>query len=428
VYEVDTRLLEREKENRPIRIGLVGAGQMGTEIVCQVGEMVGMEIAVIVDLTEERSRAGYSYSKKQKKVVFAANLNEAEAAVADGKWVAAVDYHLVTRLSAVDAIIDATGSTKMGAEIAMDGIYNKKHIVMMNVECDVTIGAILRKMAEDAGVVYSLAAGDEPAAIIELYRFANALGFEIVSAGKGKNNPLDIYATPDVVKEKAEKRKMSAKMLCEFVDGSKTAVEMCAVSNATCLVPDVRGMHAAKAKVPDLVKVFIPKTDGGILEKSGVVDFAIGVHPGVFVVIKTDNQRIMDGMAQRDMGEGPYYSLYRPFHLCSVEVPLTVAQAVLYGESSGHPKFSPTSECLAVAKKDIKAGETLDGIGAYCYRGSIDTIDKAREEDLLPLGLAMGCLAKQDIPIDTVISYPMIDIVEETVLVQLRRLQDRMHR
>ena len=427
MYEIDTRLREREAAGEPIRVGLIGAGQMGTEIVAQIGEMVGMEVAVIVDLSEDRAAAGYAHSKKRREIVCAGDPAEAEAATAHGKWVAATDHYVATRHSAIDVVVDATGSTRMGAEIAMDAIYNKKHVVMMNVECDVTVGAILRKLADDAGVVYSLAAGDEPAAIVELYRFANALGFEIVSAGKGKNNPLDIYATPESVRAKAEQRKMSAKMLCEFVDGSKTAVEMCAVSNATGLVPDIRGMHAAKATVPELAKVFIPRTDGGILEKSGVVDFAIGVHPGVFVVAKTYNQRIIDGMVQRDMGEGPYYTLYRPFHLCSVEVPLTIAQTVLYGESSGHPLFTPTSECLAVAKRDITAGEILDGIGEYCYRGSIDTAKTARDEGLLPLGLAMGCVARQDIPKETVITYSMVESVEETVLVQLRRLQDRLH-
>jgi predicted homoserine dehydrogenase-like protein len=427
MYEIDTRLREREAAGKPIRVGLIGAGQMGTEIVAQIGEMVGMDVAVIVDLSEDRARAGYANSKKRRDIMFAENLGKAEAATAAGKWVTATDHHLATRHSDIDVIVDATGSTRMGAEIAMDAVYNKKHVVMMNVECDITVGSFLRKMADDAGVVYSLAAGDEPAAIVELYRFANALGFEIVAAGKGKNNPLDIYATPESVREKADARKMSARMLCEFVDGSKTAVEMCAVSNATGLIPDVRGMHAAKATVPELTRVFVPKSDGGILDKSGIVDFAIGVHPGVFVVAKTDNQRIMDGMVQRDMGDGPYYTLYRPFHLCSVEVPLTIAQTVLYGESSGHPLFTPTSECLAIAKKDITAGETLDGIGEYCYRGSIDTARTAKEEDLLPLGLAMGCIARQDIPKDTVISYSMVDLVEETVLVQLRRLQDRLH-
>ena len=208
---------------------------------------------------------------------------------------------------------------------------------------------------------------------------------------------------------------------------SKTAIEMAAVSNATGLVPDIQGMHGAKSSVDTLKQVFCPKKDGGVLNKVGVVDFAIGVHPGVFLIVMTDNQRIKDGLAQRDMGLGPYYTLFRPFHLCSVEVPLSVAQTVLYHESSGHPLKKLISECIAIAKKDLKARETLDGIGEYCYRGSIELADIARQENMLPLGLAKGCVLNVDVPKDTVVTYDMVDIVDESVLWQLRRIQDKLY-
>ncbi len=328
-------------------------------------------------------------------------------------------------MKAVDVVIDATGSTEMGARISLEAINNGKHIVMMNVECDITIGPILRRMAENAGVVYSLAAGDEPAAIVELYRFAKSLGFEIIAAGKGKNNPLNIHATPDTEREKAEKRKMSANMLCEFVDGTKTAIEMAAVSNATGLIPDKRGMHAARSTVEELNKVFVPASDGGILKHRGVVDFAIGVHPGVFIVVSTNNERIKEGLVQRDMGEGPYYTLFRPYHLCSIEVPLTVAQCAIYRESSGHPLNHLTSECITVAKSDLAAGTVLDGIGGFCYRGSIELYTVAAKERLLPLGLAKGSVLKCDVAKDTPITMDMIESIPESVLYDLRRLQNR---
>lgn len=343
-----------------------------------------------------------------------------------GKAVAASDYRVATRLPEVDVVIDATGSVEMGALCALDAIHHKKHTVMMSVECDVTIGPILKRFADDAGVVYTMAAGDEPAAIMEIYRFARSMGFEVVCAGKGKNNPLNIYATPDTVRAKAEERKMSAKMLCEFVDGSKTAIEMAAVSNAAGLTPDTRGMHGASSTVATLNTVFIPKSAGGVLGKSGAVDFAIGVHPGIFVIIKTDNPCLVNGLIQRDMGEGPYYTLFRPYHLCSIEVPLTAAQCFLYGESSGHPLPTLTSECIAVAKRDLKAGETLDGIGEYSYRGSIDLAEVAIRDNLLPLGLANGCVLKKDVAVDTVLTYDMVDIVADSPLRQLRRLQDAL--
>jgi len=427
MYEIDRRLLEREAAGRPVTVAVVGAGQMGTEIVSQVGEMRGMEVAVVVDLTFERASAAYATSKKASEVVCTNELAEAERAMKAGIKIATTDHRLATRLSAVEAVVDSTGQAETGALISLDAFDHKKHVVMMNVECDVTIGPILRRMAENAGVVYSWAAGDEPAAIVELFRFARALGFEVVAAGKGKNNPLDHYATPDTERAKAEKRRMSARMLCEFVDGSKTAVEMAAVSNATGLIPDVRGMHGPRSTIAQLNRVFVPKEAGGVLSRKGVVDFAIGVHPGVFLVFTTDNETLRAGLVQRDMGDGPYYTLFRPFHLCSIEVPLTLAQCVLYGESSGHPQRALVSECIAVAKRDLKAGEVLDGIGEFCYRGSIEVAEVSRRERLVPLGLAKGSVLRAAVPKDAVLTYDMIEPQPDSVLLQLRRIQDGLY-
>jgi predicted homoserine dehydrogenase-like protein len=427
MLEIDRRLIERAEAGRPIAVAIVGAGQMGGEIISQVGEMRGMDVFVVVDLSFDRAAAGYANSKKRAEIIRTNDPVEAARAVASGRKVAATDYRVATRLPAIEAVVDATGQVDMGAIVSLDAFDHKKHVVMMNVECDVTIGPILHRMASNAGVVYSWAAGDEPAAILELYRFANALGFEIVAAGKGKNNPLDHHATPDTERAKAEARKMSARMLCEFVDGSKTAVEMAAVSNATGLLPDRRGMHGARSTVAELTQVFVPKSEGGVLSKKGVVDYAIGVHPGVFLIVTTDNQRIREGLIQRDMGNGPYYTLYRPYHLCSIEVPLTIAQCVLYGESSGHAKGGLVSECIAIAKKDLEPGEVLDGIGEFCFRGSIEVASVAREERLLPLGLAKGCIVRQTVPTGTALTYEMVDLTQETALLQLRRLQDQLY-
>lgn len=426
MYEIDKKLEDRQKDGNPIMVGIIGAGQMGTEIITQVSLMKGMEIAVVVDISEEVASAAFKYQKKKPEILFTNDINKASKALELGKKIVTTNYKLATRLTQVDTIIDATGSVEMGALITLDAIDHKKNIVMMSVECDITIGPILRQFAENAGVVYSLAAGDEPAAILELYRFANALGFTVVSAGKGKNNPLDIYATPIDLQKKADERNMSARMLCEFVDGSKTAIEMAAVSNATGLVPDIRGMHGSRSTVEELNKVFIPKKDGGVLNKVGVVDFAIGVHPGVFIIFYTDNKRLREGLIQRDMGNGPYYLLFRPYHLCSIEVPLTVAQTVIYKESSGHPQKKLVSECIAIAKRDIKVGETLDGIGETCYRGSIELAAIARDENLLPLGLARGVVTRKNVKKDEVITYDMVEIVNESVLLDLRKIQDSL--
>jgi predicted homoserine dehydrogenase-like protein len=426
---INERLLVLETQGRPVSIGLIGAGQMGQEILCQVQLMKGVRIPVVVDVTFERAELACRMARlPEDRLARVKSASEARAAIDAGRVALAVDWQIVPQLECIQTVVDATGSPELGVSIAQATIQAKKHIVMMNVECDVTVGAMLNRQAREAGVIYTLAAGDEPAAILELYRFATALGFEVVAAGKGKNNPLDIAATPEALAEKARARDMSARMLCEFVDGSKTAVEMCSVANATGLVPDVRGMHGAKATRDTLHHVFCPKTQGGVLHRAGVVDFAIGVHPGVFVVFTTDQPRLRHGLIQRDMGNGPNYLLFRPYHLCSIEVPLTAAQAVIYGESGGHPLPQPVAECIAVAKRPLKAGETLDAIGEYCYRGSIDTAEAARQENLLPLGLAKGCVLSRDVPVGQPIRYTDLASLPDTPLSRLRRLQDEVSR
>lgn len=429
MYEMDAKLQELQESGTPIMVALVGAGQMGKDIVAQIGQMPGMDVAVVVDLTMDTCMDAYRQAGITENIVKTNDPEEAQEAIRRGKRIATTSYQIATRAQGIQSVIDATGSPEMGARISLECFDHKKHIVMMNVECDVTVGPILRKMAEKAGVVYSLTAGDEPGSICELYRFAKALGFKVVAAGKGKNNPLDFYATPGDQEwaDKAKARRMEARMLVEFVDGSKTMIEMCAVSNATGLIPDIRGMHCAKCNVDELTKVFSLKSQGGILDKEGVVDFAIGnVAPGVFVVVTTDNQRIIEGLVQRDMGNGPNYLLYRPYHLCSIETPITVAQAVIYGESTGHPMDHLTSECITIAKRDLKAGEVLDSIGEYCYRASIDLAGVARAGNMLPVGLAKGATMRADIAKDTIITYDMVELNDQSVLLQLRRLQDNM--
>ncbi len=425
MYEIDMKLKKLQDEGKPIRVGLVGAGQMGTDIVAQIAGMAGMEVDVVVDLRTETAVSAYKLSGYEGEIVETNDLAVAEEAVRAGRKVATTNYKLAVLTSTIQVVIDATGAPEMGARISLDCINNKKHIVMMNVECDVTVGPILRQMAENAGVVYSLTAGDEPGSIVEVYRFATALGLKVVAVGKGKNNPLDIYATPADLQAKADARQMSAKMLCEFVDGSKTMIEMAAVSNATGLVPDIRGMHGPKCNIKDLTKVFCRKDQGGILNREGVVDYGIGdINPGVFVIVSTDQERLKDGLLQRDMGPGPNYLLLRPYHLCSIETPITVAQAVLYGESTAHPKKRLTSECITVAKRDLKAGEVLDSIGEFCYRASIDLYEVAKEGKMLPVGLAKGAKLLCDVKKDEIITYDMVELDNNSVLLQLRRMQD----
>lgn len=429
MYEINTKLEELERNGKPIQVALVGAGQMGKDIIAQISKMKGMECSIVVDISKEIAMDACQYSNSKKEIVFVENVEQATEALKNGYQVAATDYKIAVREPSIQCVIDATGSPEIGARITMECVFNKKHIVMMNVECDITVGPILRRLCEQAGIVYSLTAGDEPGAIVELYRFATALGFDVVAAGKGKNNPLDHYANPGMKEwaDKAAARNMSPRMLIEFVDGSKTMIEMAAVSNATGLKPDIPGMHGPNCNVSDLTRVFSLKNQGGVLENSGVVDFGIGnINPGVFLVVTTDNQRIIDGLVQRDMGNGPNYLLYRPYHLCSIETPLTAAQAVLYGESTAHPMKRLVSECVTIAKKDLQAGERLDAIGEYCYRASIMNYDDAKKDNLLPVGLAKGAVLKCSVKKDQAITYDMVSLDDSSVLLQMRRMQDQL--
>lgn len=421
MYAINEKLAQRAKDGRPAGVALIGLGQMGTDIVATIDRMKGMRLAAVVDLSEDQVRKSLAVAEYTRPFTF--TTSSAEAANVKG-LVATSDWRVAITMPQVEVVIDATGSPELGAVITLACIEAKKHIVMMNVECDITVGPLLRKRADAGGVIYTMAAGDEPAAIMELYRFADALGFEVVAAGKGKNNPLDITATPDTLAERARQRNMSPYMLCEFVDGSKTAIEMACVSNATGLVPDVRGMHGAKSTVADIQKVFCLQSEGGVLNRRGVVDFAIGVHPGVFLVVTTDSARLRDSLIQRDMGLGPNYCLFRPFHLCSIEVPLTAAQTVLYGESAGQPMDNLVSECIAVAKRELKAGETLDGIGGRCYRVSIERAEVAAKEGLLPAGLAKGCVLKTTVPAGTEITWDTLADIKQSKLLELRREMD----
>ena len=327
----------------------------------------------------------------------------------------------------LDVVIDATGSPEAGAFIASNAISKKKHVVTLNVEADATIGPILKKMADDAGVVYTVSAGDEPAAIKELYSFADTLGLEVIAAGKGKNNPLDRYANPTILKDYAESKGSSPTMMTSFVDGTKSMIEMACVSNSTGLKPDCRGMHGPKADIKDLLNVFRLKNDGGILSRKGVVDFAIGdLAPGVFLVYTTANKMIKADLKYLMLGEGPYYLLYRPYHLTSIETPLSIALAYFYGEPTIAPDFGMISEVITMAKRDLKTGEVIDGIGKYTVYGLIEEYQRAKDENLLPIGISQGCILKKDIEKDQPIKYNDVKLVENSQVLKLRRSQDKL--
>lgn len=420
-------LAEREASGRPVRVGLVGAGQMGTDVVATTHEMRGVRVVVVADIDLTRARDAYRIAHIEGEVVTAQTATEADAAVNAGSPVAVADYRIVTDMHTVDVMLESTGVPEVGARAALRSARHGQHLAMMNVEADITVGPILHWYARQKGVLYALAAGDEPAACKELYDLAEAMGFTVVAAGKGKNNPLDRHASPadPLIAAEAARRGLSPNMLVEFVDGSKTMIEMAAVSNATGLVPDVRGMHGPETDRDHLKEVFRLEADGGVLGRMGVVDYGIGrVAPGVFLIVHTDHPRLREAMVLRDMGDGPYYTLFRPFHLCSIEVPLTCALLAIRRQSNMVPLDRLTSEVFAVAKRDLAPGDTLDAIGGTAYFSLIDTYETARDEGLMPIGLAAGATVVRPIARDTPITVADVEIRPSTVY-RLRHLQDQ---
>ena len=325
------QLLERQQSGRPISVGLVGAGQMGTGLVSQVAGMQGMDVTAIADIALDRARAAFkAIGIADEQIIEASTVATADEALHAGKRVVTRRAELLPQLSGIEAIVEATGVPDLGARIAWSAILGRKHVVLLNVETDVTVGPLLYRTAQAAGVVYTGAAGDEPAATLEVYNFARTLGLDVICAGKGKNNPLDHTATPKTLEARAQQLGASAKMLCSFVDGTKTMVEMAALANATGLKIDRRDMHGPHIAVKDLPKVFSSRAQGGILDQVGVVDYATGdVAPGVFVVFTTTRPVVVEELRYLKMGDGPNWVLYRPYHLTSLETPLSVARAVL---------------------------------------------------------------------------------------------------
>ena len=433
MLNMDKKLAKREEEGKIIRAGIVGAGQMGRGMVTQMALMKGIMPAIVSDIKFENVINAFHYAGiSDENIAVAKTLEEANRYMEQGKYVATENSDLISQANLVEVAIDVTGVPEVGVKIAIDAMNNKKHVVMMDVETDVVIGSYLKKLGDKNGVIYTGSAGDEPGAVMELYSFARAMGMEVVVMGKGKNNKLDYDCNPDTVLEEATRRKMSPRMLTSFKDGTKTMVEMTAMSNATGFIPDVIGGHGPSAspkdRCADLNEIFKLKKDGGILEKHHVVEYVNGIAPGVFVTVTTQNEEIAYQMGYHSMGPGPLWTLYRPYHLCNLETPLTVAKIVIDGEPTIIPLDGPVSECITVAKRDLKAGESLDGIGGYTTYASIATAEETYRNSYVVYPLVnKNARMKCDVKKGTLLTLDMVDLDTSTQLYQVRKEQDKMY-
>jgi predicted homoserine dehydrogenase-like protein len=390
--------------------------------------MPGLRLGAIAEMRPPQAKAAAALAGiPEDRTVHAETAAAIESAIAGGRIAITQSPEALARAGLIDVVIDATGNPNTGTQFALEAIANGKHVVMLNVEADITIGRHLHAEAKRAGVVYTGAAGDEPAATLELIGFAQSIGLEVVCAGKGKNNPLKWDAVPADYEAEAKARNMNARMLVEFVDGSKTMVEMVAIANCTGLVPDVPGMHGPAATRDELASVLIPKEHGGVLSRKGCVDYSIGkgVAPGVFCIVTTDHPRLQERMIDLKVGKGPYFALTRPYHLTSLEVPLSAARAVLHKHADMVPLEQPVAECVTLAKRDLSVGEVLGRIGETDYRAWAMTHAGARNANAIPLGLAQGAKVVKPVKKGERITYDNCVPDESLIVTQIRRRLDQ---
>lgn len=447
MLNVPAKLRELEE---PIRVGIIGAGLFGTKLIDQIEVVDGMTTAAVADIDVTAGQSAFEEAGvPADSIREAKDTGEINAILDDGARALTTDANAVIR-SDVDVIVEATGVPNVGAKNAYEAIRNEKHVVMVTVEAETVVGPILAETAEKHGVTYSMAYGDQPSVIVELYDWAQTVGLDVVAAGKGNPYVEEYqYGTPDDIFERfgfseeyVEEADLNPRMYNSFLDGTKPAVEMCAVANATGLKPDVPGMHLPPAEIPEIQEILRPEEDGGILENTGVVDTVSSLYPdeseidddisfGVFIVTKTENadvQEYLDQMGGSGMyvaNEGKYQLFYRPYHLPGIEATVSIANAALRNEPTGAPK-EQVAEVVGRAKRTLEPGETLDGGGGYTVYGSLEAGEAAEEQNHVPFELLYDAEVTATIEQDEVVTYDHVDIEEGTFIYKLRQVQDEL--
>ncbi|NLY21002.1 MAG: NAD(P)-dependent oxidoreductase [Tissierellia bacterium] len=419
-------LLELEKSGKSIRTGIVGFGKMGKTLAFQLLKLKGFIPSVIVTRNPQKAKESLiEFGLNSENIVLDSEFDVIEEAVKNKQTIITDDYKTACKLP-IDAIVDATGDTAYGANIAIESIKNKKHIIMLNVECDATIGASLNDLARENGVVYTGTSGDEPGSIMELFEFVQNVGLEIVVVGKGKNNLLDNYITNDDLVESAKVKNVSTKALTSFCDGTNTMIELTVVGNAINFKPDVLGGHGVTTTVKELGDSFKTMSEGGILNGYGIVDFAFGVAPGVFVIAKANNDTDKELLKYLNMGDGPNYVFHRPYHLTSMETPITIYKAVVENDSTIEPIYGQVCDTVTLAKRDIDAGEYLEGIGSDMTFGKITSHEETIKNDYLPIGIiTKNAKMKYNIKKGQFITRSMVELDYEETIVKIRSQQDK---
>ncbi|MEH2127057.1 NAD(P)H-dependent oxidoreductase [Nostoc sp.] len=421
---IDRALQARAAAGNPIKVGMIGAGFMGRGIANQIVNSVpGMELVAISNRQISAAKQAYSEAGIED-IQVVATVSELEDAIANGKYAVTEDAKLLCRAEGIDALIEVTGAVEFGAGIVMEAIAHRKHVIMMNAELDGTIGPILKVYADKAGVILSACDGDQPGVQMNLYRFVKSIGLTPLLCGniKGLQDP---YRNPTTQEGFAKRWGQKPHMVASFADGSKISFEQAIVANATGMKVAKRGMlgYDFSGHVDEMTQLYDVEQ---LKELGGIVDYVVGAKPGpgVYVFATHDDPKQRHYLNLYKLGEGPLYSFYTPYHLCHFEVPLSVARAVLFGDAVMSPLAGPLVDVITTAKIDLKAGETLDGIGYYMTYGQCENSDIVQQQNLLPMGLAEGCRLKRDISKDQVLTYEDVELPEGRLCDQLRTEQN----
>jgi predicted homoserine dehydrogenase-like protein len=415
---VDTALEKRERESKPIRVGIVGAGYMGRGIALQLlTPALGMRLATISNRTLSKAHQVLRDGGIDQAAI-THSLAELESAISQGRPCVAEDPLTICDAGNVDVIIDATSDIEHGAQLVLRALGNGKHVILLNAVLDATVGPVLKTYADRNNVVITYVDGDEPGVATNLFRFVKTIGYHPVGAGNLKGL-LDPYRTPETQKAFAERVGQSAPMITSFADGTKLSMECTILANATGLRVGKRGMYGPKCAHVDEALNLFPSDQ---LLNGGLVDFLLGAapHTGAYVIGYNENPVHREYMRFFKAGDGPFYMFYTPYHLPQVQSLTTIARAALFSDPTATPLGKPVCEVLTVAKRDLKAGETLDGIGGFTCYGMIDNSEVVQRENLLPMGLSEGCCLKRNLSKDTPLTYADVELPQG-------RICDRLH-
>lgn len=446
-----SKLLERETLDNPVRVGLIGAGKFGSMFMAQVRHIRGMHLMGVADLSKDRIRAALINTGWDVEACEAENFDDA---LTSGRTCLTEDPEALISANGLDVVIDATGVPAIGIRHALMAAKNGRHMVMVNVEADVLAGAYLAEVFRSAGLVYSMAYGDQPALVCEMIDWARTCGFKVVAAGKGtKYLPAYSESTPDTVwghygltPEEAEKGGMNPQMFNSFLDGTKSALEMAAISNASGLLAPRDGLTFPPVGTHDIPNVLKPRSQGGILEQAGMVETISSLERdgrevfgdlrwGVYVTFESpESEGFGSDYVQRCFREyqaitdksGRYASLFRPTHLIGLELPVSIASAALRNEPTG-ATLDFTSDVVAVAKKSLKVGDTLDGEGGYTVWGKIARAQDSLKSESLPIGLAHGLKLKNAVSKGQVISWNDVE-ASDSQAISIRRKMERTYK